>query len=95
MDTQATSFEVSAKSGFSVNQMFVKIAADLSGVQLSKNELDAEGKIVKAEIVNHPRTENDDAASTNQPQRPQQQTAQQQGAGGNSSQGKKKGCALM
>jgi Ras-related protein Rab-28 len=48
------SFEVSAKNGANVNQMFYKMAADLANVPISKTELDVRGKVVKAEIVNHP-----------------------------------------
>eukprot|EP00762_Andalucia_godoyi_P005878 ANDGO_07018.mRNA.1 Ras-related protein Rab6 len=61
LDGNLVQFEVSAKSGAGVGQMMTRIAADLAGVQLSKNELDAHTKIVKAEIVNHPAGERDAA----------------------------------
>ena len=35
--------------------MFTKIAADLSGVQLTKGEIDIMDEVVSAPIVNHPK----------------------------------------
>ena len=45
---------VSAKSGDSVFSSFFSIAAELSGVAVSKSEIDSLSKPVRAEIVNHP-----------------------------------------
>ena len=48
------SYFVSAKTGDNVASTFYRIAADLAGVVLSKPEIEVVGKVVKAEIVNHP-----------------------------------------
>lgn len=48
------SYFVSAKSGDNVMSTFYRVAADLAGVVLSKPEIEVVGKVVKAEIVNHP-----------------------------------------
>jgi len=49
------SYFVSAKLGDQVHNSFYRIAADLAGVVLSKNEIESATQVVKAEIVNHPR----------------------------------------
>eukprot|EP00667_Euglena_gracilis_P018352 EG_transcript_19476 len=49
-----SAFFVSAKSGDKVNPMFVKVAADLAGLQLTKTELEVTDNVVQAQIVNHP-----------------------------------------
>jgi len=59
-----SAFFVSAKSGDKVSPMFVKVAADLSGVQLTKSELEVTDNVVQAQIVNHPNAE---APSHDQP----------------------------
>jgi Ras-related protein Rab-28 len=46
---------MSAKTGDNVTQCFHRIAADLAGVVLTKPELEIASKVVRAEIVNHPR----------------------------------------
>lgn len=53
-ENSMTPFLVSAKSGEKVHSMFQRIAADLAGVQLTKNELDAMDSKVTAAIVQHP-----------------------------------------
>ena len=45
---------VSAKTGDNVMSTFYRIVADLAGVVLSKSETEVIGKVVQAEIVNHP-----------------------------------------
>eukprot|EP01064_Diplonema_japonicum_P022549 TRINITY_DN324_c3_g2_i2.p1 TRINITY_DN324_c3_g2~~TRINITY_DN324_c3_g2_i2.p1 ORF type:complete len:229 (+),score=39.87 TRINITY_DN324_c3_g2_i2:62-748(+) len=58
-------FFVSAKTGDKVNAAFTKIAADLSGVQLTKSELDVTDTVVHAPIVNHPKaTSSEDVPAT-------------------------------
>ena len=37
-----------------VHPTFMRIAADLAGIVLTKSELEATAKVVTAEIVNHP-----------------------------------------
>lgn len=59
-------FFISAKTGDKVNQMFVKIAAELAGVQLTKSELEVSDQVVTAQIVNHPNAEHSEAAQANQ-----------------------------
>eukprot|EP01006_Ploeotia_vitrea_P018166 TRINITY_DN49436_c0_g1_i1.p1 TRINITY_DN49436_c0_g1~~TRINITY_DN49436_c0_g1_i1.p1 ORF type:complete len:148 (-),score=73.77 TRINITY_DN49436_c0_g1_i1:91-534(-) len=44
---------VSAKNGDSINSTFHRLAADLAGVVLTKNELQAATPIVTAEIIDH------------------------------------------
>merc|ERR1712046_227778 len=51
------SFFVSAKTGDHVSQSFFRVAADLSGVVLTKSELEAELKVVDAEVVDYPQNE--------------------------------------
>eukprot|EP01059_Diplonema_ambulator_P013538 TRINITY_DN24058_c0_g1_i1.p1 TRINITY_DN24058_c0_g1~~TRINITY_DN24058_c0_g1_i1.p1 ORF type:complete len:246 (+),score=63.90 TRINITY_DN24058_c0_g1_i1:54-740(+) len=58
-------FFVSAKTGDKVNAAFTKIAADLSGVQLTKSELDVTDAVVHAPIVNHPKASTSDAPGSN------------------------------
>jgi len=48
------SYFMSAKNGDNVHSTFYRIAADLAGIVLTKSELDAATKVVKAEVVNHP-----------------------------------------
>lgn len=52
------SYFVSAKTGDGVSRSFNRIAADLSGVVLTKAETDVTAKPVKAEIVSHPNGKN-------------------------------------
>jgi len=56
-DHGMSSFFVSAKTGDHVNQCFFRMAADLAGVVLTKPELEAELKIVGAEVVDYPQNE--------------------------------------
>ena len=51
------SFQMSAKTGDSVNTTFKRLAAELSGVTLSKKDIDMEAKVLSAPIVDHPRTD--------------------------------------
>jgi len=51
------SYFVSAKTGDSINSSFFRIAADLSGVALTKPEIEVQLKVVEAQIVNHPQNE--------------------------------------
>lgn len=53
-DHHLVPFFVSAKSGEKVNAMFTRIAAELTGVQLTKAELEVEEAKVTASIVQHP-----------------------------------------
>eukprot|EP00397_Hematodinium_sp_SG-2012_P064679 GEMP01091955.1.p1 GENE.GEMP01091955.1~~GEMP01091955.1.p1 ORF type:complete len:234 (+),score=52.80 GEMP01091955.1:127-828(+) len=53
--THKLSFCVSAKTGAQVEPTFVKIAAELAGINLSYNDLMAREKQVGATIVAHPR----------------------------------------
>jgi Ras-related protein Rab-28 len=46
-------YQVSAKSGDAVNNSFIRIAADLAGIVLTKNDLEAGNKVIEAQIVNH------------------------------------------
>eukprot|EP00997_Jenningsia_sp_PLL12_P007691 NODE_4358_length_670_cov_74.671498_g3715_i0.p2 GENE.NODE_4358_length_670_cov_74.671498_g3715_i0~~NODE_4358_length_670_cov_74.671498_g3715_i0.p2 ORF type:complete len:98 (-),score=27.69 NODE_4358_length_670_cov_74.671498_g3715_i0:91-384(-) len=62
-----SAYFVSAKTGDKVNPMFVKIAADLAGVQLTRSELEVTDNIVTAQIVNHPNTEAVEHGYPNQP----------------------------
>eukprot|EP00993_Chasmostoma_nieuportense_P003126 NODE_3868_length_881_cov_121.751989_g3715_i0.p1 GENE.NODE_3868_length_881_cov_121.751989_g3715_i0~~NODE_3868_length_881_cov_121.751989_g3715_i0.p1 ORF type:complete len:252 (-),score=81.06 NODE_3868_length_881_cov_121.751989_g3715_i0:124-813(-) len=55
-------FFLSAKSGDKVNPMFVKVAADLAGVQLTKAELEVSDNVVQAQIVNHPNSDTNDSS---------------------------------
>eukprot|EP00995_Heteronema_vittatum_P005928 NODE_1936_length_863_cov_335.787469_g1354_i0.p1 GENE.NODE_1936_length_863_cov_335.787469_g1354_i0~~NODE_1936_length_863_cov_335.787469_g1354_i0.p1 ORF type:complete len:248 (+),score=92.79 NODE_1936_length_863_cov_335.787469_g1354_i0:27-746(+) len=52
-----SAFFISAKTGDKISPMFVKIAADLAGVQLTKSELEVTDNVVTAQIVNHPTAE--------------------------------------
>eukprot|EP00823_Brevimastigomonas_motovehiculus_P002555 TRINITY_DN1552_c0_g1_i1.p1 TRINITY_DN1552_c0_g1~~TRINITY_DN1552_c0_g1_i1.p1 ORF type:complete len:255 (-),score=56.45 TRINITY_DN1552_c0_g1_i1:110-874(-) len=45
---------MSAKTGEGVNMAFTRVAADLAGIALTKPEMDASAKVVKAEVINHP-----------------------------------------
>jgi Ras-related protein Rab-28 len=47
------SYFVSAKSGDAVNTCFTRLAAELANVPLSKADLEATGKVVEAQLVNH------------------------------------------
>lgn len=51
------SYFVSAKTGDNVSSTFYRVAADLAGVVLTKDEVDVETKVVRAEIVNHPNSD--------------------------------------
>jgi Ras-related protein Rab-28 len=48
------SFFVSAKTGDNVNAMFFRLSADLAGVELTKPDMVAAGKVVAATLINHP-----------------------------------------
>eukprot|EP01029_Cantina_marsupialis_P014827 TRINITY_DN3246_c0_g1_i1.p1 TRINITY_DN3246_c0_g1~~TRINITY_DN3246_c0_g1_i1.p1 ORF type:complete len:248 (-),score=64.15 TRINITY_DN3246_c0_g1_i1:270-944(-) len=50
-------FLVSAKTGDQVNAAFHRIAADLSGVVLTRPEIEVATKVVKAKIINHQRND--------------------------------------
>eukprot|EP01060_Flectonema_neradi_P037619 TRINITY_DN7622_c3_g1_i1.p1 TRINITY_DN7622_c3_g1~~TRINITY_DN7622_c3_g1_i1.p1 ORF type:complete len:256 (+),score=41.19 TRINITY_DN7622_c3_g1_i1:80-769(+) len=64
-------FYVSAKTGDKVNAAFTKIAADLSGIQLTKSELDVTDTVVQAPIVNHPKASvSSDGATSAPPGKP-------------------------
>ena len=54
IEHQMASFYVSAKSGEKVQSTFTRVAADLSGITLSKAEVDAMDTVVTAAIVDHP-----------------------------------------
>eukprot|EP00656_Telonema_subtile_P018851 TRINITY_DN20238_c0_g1_i1.p1 TRINITY_DN20238_c0_g1~~TRINITY_DN20238_c0_g1_i1.p1 ORF type:complete len:229 (-),score=53.65 TRINITY_DN20238_c0_g1_i1:290-976(-) len=56
-DHGMSSFFVSAKTGDLVVQCFFRVACDLSGVAISKPEMDAQLKVVNAEVVNYPQNE--------------------------------------
>lgn len=43
----------SAKTGDNVHRVFFQLAADLTGVVLTKSELEVSTPIVRAEVVNH------------------------------------------
>jgi len=47
-------YNMSAKSGMDVNSTFYRIAADLAGIVLTKNELESASTVLQADIVNHP-----------------------------------------
>lgn len=51
------SFFLSAKSGDQVNFCFQKIAADILGVRLSKQEVEQSNRVIKADIVTYTETE--------------------------------------
>ncbi len=53
VENQLVPFLVSAKSGEKVGSMFYKIAADLSGVQLTKAEMEVAERCLTAHIVDH------------------------------------------
>eukprot|EP01083_Nonionella_stella_P274464 931678_1 len=55
---------MSAKAGDNVHSVFFKIAADLAGIALSKNELDSATKVVEAQIINHPQDDPHQPAAT-------------------------------
>eukprot|EP00283_Hemiselmis_rufescens_P021012 CAMPEP_0173438846 /NCGR_PEP_ID=MMETSP1357-20121228/20632_1 /TAXON_ID=77926 /ORGANISM="Hemiselmis rufescens, Strain PCC563" /LENGTH=202 /DNA_ID=CAMNT_0014404167 /DNA_START=27 /DNA_END=632 /DNA_ORIENTATION=+ len=48
------SFFVSAKTGDNVSTTFYRVASELSGVTLTKPEVEVNAKVVKAEIVDYP-----------------------------------------
>mmetsp|Transcript_40090 Transcript_40090/g.78551 ORF Transcript_40090/g.78551 Transcript_40090/m.78551 type:complete len:222 (+) Transcript_40090:270-935(+) len=49
------SFFVSAKSGDNVSTTFYRVASELSGITLSKPEVEVNAKVIKAEIVDYPK----------------------------------------
>jgi len=53
VENSMNAFFVSAKSGDKVNSLFVKVAADLAGVTLSKAELEVAENVTTATIVKH------------------------------------------
>ncbi|XP_014668105.1 PREDICTED: ras-related protein Rab-28-like, partial [Priapulus caudatus] len=52
-DHSLSSHFIAAKSGDGVSLCFQKIAADILGIKLSKQELDQQQKVVKADIVEY------------------------------------------
>lgn len=46
-------FFLSAKSGDQVNYCFQKVAADILGIRLSKQEVEQSNRVIKADIVNY------------------------------------------
>jgi hypothetical protein len=50
-------YEVSAKTGYRVRKMFQRVAADLAGVLLTRKDVEAAGKAISADIVQHPQLE--------------------------------------
>eukprot|EP00929_Paragymnodinium_shiwhaense_P083297 TRINITY_DN44336_c0_g1_i1.p1 TRINITY_DN44336_c0_g1~~TRINITY_DN44336_c0_g1_i1.p1 ORF type:complete len:238 (+),score=51.77 TRINITY_DN44336_c0_g1_i1:51-764(+) len=58
-ENDMSSYYMSAKTGDQVSSCFYRVAADLAGVVLTKPELDVATKVVKAELVNHPRHDPD------------------------------------
>ena len=67
-ENDMASFFMSAKTGDSVAQCFYRVASELSGVVLTKPELEVASKVVKAQIINHPQHA-DDAPPMPEPQR--------------------------
>ena len=58
-DNKLYNFYVSAKTGDQVNAWFFKIAADLSGVKLSKEIIQMQQKVVTADILNYMQNQED------------------------------------
>ncbi|CAM9121856.1 unnamed protein product [Ascophyllum nodosum] len=54
-DNAMYTFFMSAKSGDQVNACFHRIAGHLSGIAFTRSQLDAAGRVVTANIVNHRR----------------------------------------
>ncbi len=52
-DNGLYNFYVSAKTGDQVTACFYKIAADLSGVKVTKNDIEIQQKVAWAEIIEH------------------------------------------
>ena len=67
-ENDMASFFMSAKTGDSVAQCFYRVASELSGVVLTKPELEVASKVVKAQIINPPQHA-DDAPPMPEPQR--------------------------
>mmetsp|Transcript_22727 Transcript_22727/g.74297 ORF Transcript_22727/g.74297 Transcript_22727/m.74297 type:complete len:227 (-) Transcript_22727:21-701(-) len=61
-DNGMKSFFVSAKTGDNVSTTFFKIASELSGVNLTKPELEVASKVVKAEIIEYQQGKGREAA---------------------------------
>ena len=58
-ENDMASFFMSAKTGDSVAQCFYRVASELSGVVLTKPELEVASKVVTAQIINHPQHADD------------------------------------
>mmetsp|Transcript_23193 Transcript_23193/g.39261 ORF Transcript_23193/g.39261 Transcript_23193/m.39261 type:complete len:228 (-) Transcript_23193:623-1306(-) len=56
-ENDMASFLMSAKNGDQVNQAFWKIASYLSGIPLTKGDIDSRSNIVPAQIVDHERND--------------------------------------
>jgi len=52
-ENSMANFLLSAKSGDQVNYCFQKIAADILGIRLSKQEVEQSNRVIKADIVNY------------------------------------------
>eukprot|EP00658_Telonema_sp_P-2_P042483 TRINITY_DN30503_c0_g1_i2.p1 TRINITY_DN30503_c0_g1~~TRINITY_DN30503_c0_g1_i2.p1 ORF type:complete len:150 (-),score=55.27 TRINITY_DN30503_c0_g1_i2:189-638(-) len=57
LEHNMASFFVSAMTGDHVNQCFFRVASDLSGVVLTKPELEAQIQVVDAKVVDYPQNE--------------------------------------
>lgn len=55
-ENSMANFFLSAKSGDQVNYCFQKIAADILGIRLSKQEVEQSNRVIKADIVNYKET---------------------------------------
>jgi len=78
------SFVVSAKTNSDISLTFLKLAANLAKVQLTEKELEANTKIVKAQIIQY--TEYDRAETKEDELKGVQQLAKE---------GEKKKCTIM
>lgn len=56
-ENDMASFFLSAKSGDQVNYCFQKMAADILGIRLSKQEVEQSNRVIKADIVAYKETE--------------------------------------
>eukprot|EP00752_Nemacystus_decipiens_P004923 g4480.t2 len=68
-DNNMYTFFMSAKSGDQVDACFHRIAGHLSGIALSRPQLEAAGGIISASIVNHRRHDDDRRCRAVEPQR--------------------------
>jgi Ras-related protein Rab-28 len=69
------SYLVSAKTGDQVFTSFYRIAADLSGVVLTTNDIESSQKVIKAEIITYANEEKPPVQAIINPEPPKQQTA--------------------